>query len=458
MDRALALLCAALLVTAPAVLASPSRAAAQEEEARLLFERGNQHLARGLRARGRLRQRELSEALDAYLGVLRLGARTRNVVFNLALTLQELGRAEEAFNYYSEYLRSFDLSAADRAEGRRRLEALRGEVAVLSITSTPEGAAVRVDRRDLPVRGETPLEIAVSEGAHRVFLEAEGYEDAAAEATAAIGRTAEVAVELIPEPVPVQVIAPSRGRLTLDGEPITAGTSVPVAPGPHVVRLEMEGAPPVDRRFEVQPGSAPMVLELNAGGAAAGPRLALTLDEPAAVFLDNVQVGRGRRVEVPVTPGEHEVRVEARGFNPATHRFRADGEERLALNVDLGRRASTGGLTAGRTISAIVATLGLATGGVLLGLATDARGRWEDEVESTPRPGGEEAANRAGQDLERFTLGTDIAFGITAAVGTLAIVLLAVDPGEGEASSIEVAASPTAGGGALQARLRWGAR
>ncbi len=90
------LLGAALLWATPAT--------AQQEEAALLFERGNQHLARGLRTHGRTRSRELNEALDAYLGVLRLGARTRNVVFNVALALAELGRDDEAFNYFSEYL------------------------------------------------------------------------------------------------------------------------------------------------------------------------------------------------------------------------------------------------------------------------------------------------------------------------------------------------------------------
>src|SRR5690606_6726633 len=83
-------------------IAAPSPARAQAGEARVLFERGNQHLAAGLRGRGARRDRELQEALDAYLGVLRLGARTRNVVFNLGLVCQELGRANDAYNFYSE--------------------------------------------------------------------------------------------------------------------------------------------------------------------------------------------------------------------------------------------------------------------------------------------------------------------------------------------------------------------
>lgn len=462
MDRVLSFLFAALLVMATAVLADPDRAAAQEGEARLLFEQGNQHLARGLRARGRVRERELTEALDAYLGVLRLGARTQNVVFNLGLTLEELGRVSEAFNYYSEYLHAYELEEDDRAEGQRRLDSLRDRVAVLSIASTPEGAEVRVDRRDLPVRGNTPLEIAVSEGEHRVFLDAPGFEGGTMLAVAAIGQTTEVSIELTPEPVPVQVIAPSRGRLTLDGEPLTAGTTVPVTPGSHVVRLEVEGAVPEERRFEVQAGSPPMVLELSApAGTVSAPRLAVAIDVPAAVYLDDVPIGQGARVELPITPGDHVVRVEAPGFHPAERRFRAPPGGRVTLNVDLGRSVRTGALDAGRALAGVSAAIGLATGSVFLGLAADARPRYEDAIARqamNPTGAGETEARELARELEAYTIGTDVAFAITAAIGTVAVILIAIDPGTDETSSIELGAVPSAGGGILQARLRWGSR
>ena len=174
MDRASLSLLVALACTIPMLL-SPSSASAQEEEARILFEQGNEHLARGMRGPARRRAAALSEAVDAYLGVLRLGARTRNVIFNLGLASERLERHNDAFNYYAEYLRSFDLTADERAEGTRRLTAVRSEVAVLSIRSTPEGADVRIDRNDLPVRGQTPLELALPEGAHTVLLTHRGY-------------------------------------------------------------------------------------------------------------------------------------------------------------------------------------------------------------------------------------------------------------------------------------------
>lgn len=463
MNRVWLLFIAALWVAAPALLVRPAPAAAQEEEARLLFERGNQHLARGLRARGARRDRELNEALDAYLGVLRLGARTRNVVFNLALTLEELGRDDEAFNYYSEYLRTFDLAEDERAEGQRRLDSIRERVAVIAVTSTPPGAEVRVDRRDLPVRGRTPIELAVPAGAHRVILTREGFEPATAEATATTGETRAVEVALSAAPVPVQVIAPSGGTLMLDGEVIVAGRAVPVAPGSHVVRLELPGAPPVERRFEVQAGAAPMVLELGAGSTAAEPggtRLSVAIDRASVVYLDDLLVGRGSQIEIPVAPGEHRLRVEAPGANPATHELRVAGGEPLSLRVELGDRPSQGGLIAGRVITGVLATLGLAAGVTALVLANDAHEYWQDGLERNQAgmPGfGEAELLARAEQLERATLAVDLAWSITAVIGAVSVVLLAVDLGPGEESTVEVAASPAPGGGTLSASLRWGA-
>lgn len=436
-----ALLALALLSAAP-VLSAPSSAAAQEEEARLLFERGNQHLTAGLRARGRRRTRELEQALDAYLGVLRLGARTRNVVFNLGITLQELDRPEEAFNYFSEYLRSFDLSAEDRAAGEQRLEALRPEVAVLRIESTPPGAAVRVDRRDLPPRGTTPLEIAVAPGTRRLILSLDGYGEARAEATVAVGSRADVAATLSPEPVSVQVIAPGGGRLTLDDREIVAGRAVEVAPGAHVVRLEVEGAAPVERRFEVAAGSDPMVLELSATGPGpSGPRVALDIDTPAQVFLDGLQVGAGMQVEIPASPGDHEVRVVAPGRRDAVQRISLTGQERLHLDVTLGRGGGGGGLIAGRVVTAILALGGLGAGVALLAAESDAWSAWQNDYT-------EENADR----LAQIQLGVDVTWSITAAVGLTALVLLFVD--EGADSTVELGVAPAPGGGALALRGR----
>ncbi|MEZ4341000.1 MAG: PEGA domain-containing protein, partial [Sandaracinaceae bacterium] len=430
------LLAAALLALAPA-----SPADAQEEEARLLFERGNGHLAAGMRARGARRTRELSEALDAYLGVLRLGARTRNVVFNLALTLQELGREAEAFNYYSQYLHEFELSAEDRTAGQERVDAIRPRVAVASITSTPAGAEVRVGRRDLPVRGTTPLELALPAGQHTLIFSLDGFEDTTAEVTVAVGRSSVVAAELVGRPVAVQFIAPGGGRLLLDGVEVQAGRSIAVRPGAHLVRLELPNAPPVERHFEVQPGGEPMNLTLAPGGPAGTSRVVLEANAETEVYLDGMPVGRGAHVEFPALPGDHTVRVEAPGRTTASQSVTLAPDQTVALTATLGERASTGGLYAGRGITGVIAALGLIGASVTTGLAFDLRDQW-DALLARQRDNGGDAMEltRIADELEAAALAADILWGITAAVGTAAIVLLIVDPGSDGASTIEVAA------------------
>ncbi|MBX3273535.1 MAG: PEGA domain-containing protein [Sandaracinaceae bacterium] len=431
------------------------RAAAQEGEARLLFERGNQHLAAGMRARGARRDRELSEALDAYLGVLRLGARTRNVLFNLGLTLQELRREAEAFNYFSQYLREFELSAEERAAGQERVDAMRPRLAVASITSTPPGAEVRVGRRDLPARGTTPLELALPPGPHELLFSRAGYEDARASVNVDVGHTAIVAVELSGEPVAVQFIAPGGGRLLLDGAEIAAGRAVRVAPGPHLVRLELPNEPPVERRFEVPPGGEPMHISLGAGSAAGAARVVVSANVEAQVFLDGMAVGRGDRVELPAPPGEHVVRVEAAGRHTATRSITLAADQTLALDVTMGEEVSAGGLYAARGVTGALAAFSLIGAAVATGAAVDLRGEWDRRIAAQPADGSEarELEDLADR-LEVAAIATDVLWSVTAVMGTIAIALLIVDPGTDTPSTIELAAQPLPFGGALALRGR----
>ena len=449
MNRALLILStllAALLLVAPA-----SRVHAQEEEARLLFEQGNHHLARGMRSRGARRTRELQGALDAYLGVLRLGARTRNVVFNLALVLEELGRTPEAYNRYSQYLREFELSDEDRAAGQQRLDSLRPQVAVVSIESTPPGAEVRVDREDLPLRGTTPLELALPPEAHTLYFGLAGFEPTTAAVTVAIGQTARVSVTLTGLPVAVQFIAP-RGRLLLDGEPIEAGRAVPVAPGSHTVRLEVPGSVAVERSFEVQPGSAPMAIHLSAEAPAEG-EVQLALDVDGQVSLDGIAVGGGRRVRLSALTGEHVLRIEAPGYNRLEHPFTMETGQSLSFSAHLGQHVEAGGLDVGRAVMVGLTIAGAIGASLMTAHAYDLRAQWDTGIEPPTNNGPQEQAlEQLADRLEGAALGADLLWGLTIAAGTIGVVLFIVDPGTESESTIELVAEPVARGGALSAR------
>jgi len=210
------------------LLASPSATVAQSSsenaEARVYFEEGNRLFEQATRAPAAQRTELLQRSLEAYVDSLRI-VRSRNALFNAAIVLGELGRNDEAFNYFSEYLTIEGLTEADRENATARQDALRTEVAVLQVTSQPEGALLWVDRKDLAPRGETPIELALPPGEHRAFVEKEGFEPVERTQTMVRGVTTVLALALlpvvvepvepepVPEPVPEPMAEPSRPRL-----------------------------------------------------------------------------------------------------------------------------------------------------------------------------------------------------------------------------------------------------
>ncbi len=185
-------------------LTSPSISAAQgtseNAEARVYFQEGNRLYEQASSARGTQRTTLLQRSLEAYVDSLRI-VRSRNALFNAAIVLGELGRNDESFNYFGEYLRIEELPAADREDATRRRNALRSEIAVLQVTTEPEGALLWVDRKDLASRGETPIELALPPGEHRTFTEKEGYTSVERTQNAVLGQTVVLALSLVPIPV-----------------------------------------------------------------------------------------------------------------------------------------------------------------------------------------------------------------------------------------------------------------
>ncbi len=215
-------------------LMSPSSSAAQgtseNAEARVYFQEGNRLYAQATEARGAQRTTLLQRSVEAYVDSLRI-VRSRNALFNAAIVLGELGRNDESFNYFGEYLRIEGLASADREEATRRRDELRSEVAVLQVTTEPGGALLWVDRKDLAPRGETPIELALPPGEHKTFIEKDGYISIERTQKAVQGETAVMELVLLPLPIePVvpepalEPIAPTRPRLRNAAIGTAAGT------------------------------------------------------------------------------------------------------------------------------------------------------------------------------------------------------------------------------------------
>ena len=240
-------------------LGSPPLATAQSTsenaEARVYFEEGNRLYEQANRASAAQRTTLLQRSLEAYVDSLRI-VRSRNALFNAAIVLGELGRNDESFNYFSEYLRIEGLPAEDREDASRRRDALRSEVAVLEVTTEPAGALLWVDRKDLAARGETPIELALPPGEHRTFIEKDGYQPVERAEQIVRGETVVFTVHLSPlpakpilEPEPEPELGePPRPRLrnaaigTAAGTLATAGVAIGLSVRARTLRDEYDQA------------------------------------------------------------------------------------------------------------------------------------------------------------------------------------------------------------------------
>ena len=163
-------------------------------------------------------------------------------------------------------------AATPRAEPRPAAPAVRGR---LLVGSRPAGARVILGGR---ARGETPLTIEnLPLGAHELTVSHEGYQPATRRVTlteaspsrrlvVSLSRRAEAprapaaaapsaAKASAAEPTTVEVLSrPAGARVYIDGRPVgtTPFTSAPLAPGPHLVHLELAGH---------RPWSSPVTLE-----------------------------------------------------------------------------------------------------------------------------------------------------------------------------------------------------
>src|SRR5205085_7641212 len=121
------------------------------------------------------------------------------------------------------------------------LKRLRPSLALLQVESTPEGATVFVDRRDLGARGQTPVTLAMPPGRMTVMVELAGFRPVEQTVTLAVGRTALVQPQLdrIYGAVAIEG-EPAGYEVRLEGQPDPlplAQGKAKVVPGAHILTI-----------------------------------------------------------------------------------------------------------------------------------------------------------------------------------------------------------------------------
>ena len=296
------------------------------------------HFKRGM---GLVAKRKYGNALAAFFTSNRLSPNP-SAAFNIARCLELLGHLDEAFSYYSELaIRAPD--ERDRADAAGALERVVPKVSRLHVRTTPPGATIYVDRKNLGEFGRSPRLFAAPAGEHELQIELDGYYPASRPVELARGALSEVEVSLKRIVGTLAVISTPPGAIVRlagegEGEAVLGVTpaELELPPGRHELVLELEGHEPAhtaatvaaEARSEVSVALDPLPPPTG--------RLTVTANYPGSLLeLDERTAGFTPAVLDDVPVGEHRVVVSRDGFRPWTGTIGISREAPLWATVAL---------------------------------------------------------------------------------------------------------------------------
>ena len=295
---------------AVALAPAGARADGTADEAELHFRMGAKAFARG----------DYEGALAHFLHCNRL-APNRNVLFNIATAFEQLKRYVDAHRYYVEALEG-EADPSARAATVAGVARVRPHVAVLDVETTPPGATIYIDRKDLGSQGRAPRPFALPAGRYRVIAELDGYEPAVSEPVyVVLGGEKKVALALsrIVGTVHVAVEGGVSAAVRVDDERGSVACRAPcdldLPPGAHELYFAAPG-------FRAEPRTVSVTARGRTNTTAAlrplTGSIVLTADEPGAVVqVDGKPAGFTPVVIEGVAVGKRHVRVEKHDFEPA---------------------------------------------------------------------------------------------------------------------------------------------
>lgn len=281
------------------------------------------------------REGDYEAALEHLLHSNRL-APNRNVVFNIARCYEKLGQFDQAYRHYADYV-ALETDPAMRVEAEAALNRISGQVALVRVESSPPGATVYVDRKDLGARGVTPLTLALPPGQRQLILELEGHKPNAVTAELAKGKKVEATGSL--ERILGTVVlegGPPGADVHLereDGERVGSSPGeLRLPPGRHVLVITMPGYRP---QREVVTVTADEVTRARVSMAVLSGALVVNAVEQGATIKVDDEVKGFTPAVIELPAGDHIVKVEAPGFRPFEERVRIEADGRATVDVSL---------------------------------------------------------------------------------------------------------------------------
>jgi outer membrane receptor protein involved in Fe transport len=261
---------------------------------------------------------EFTAALEHFLASNRL-VPNRNVMFNIARAYEQLGRFPDAYRYY------IDATRGDAGDGKLQrdvtaaLARIGSRVAVMTIETSPPGATIFLDRRDLGSVGTSPAQLGLKAGTYTVIAEFPGYVPATlGGVTIAVGDARPIKLELARILGQVELSGEPETRVRIDDERGAVACILPCSldlpPGPHIAYFERPG-------FTVSPQSFTVVenktVRSSANAVAVVGSLLVAADEPNALIeIDGRPLGFTPAVIPNIPIGHRKVRVSLRGYQP----------------------------------------------------------------------------------------------------------------------------------------------
>jgi len=272
-------------------------------------------------------------ALEHFLTSNRL-VQNKNVLFNIARSYEQLKSYPEAFRYYS-----LALDGETNADTRAKIENAVGQikqfVAVLRIVTSPAGATLYIDRRDLGARGLSPQVLGLAPRKYTLIAEHAGYEPAQVEIpTTSAGQELSLTLELKPILGSVQFGGEPGATATVKDQPGAPSCEVPcalvLATGSYVASLSRPGFRGAEIPFTVQAHERTLLkahLDAIVGTAVIGT------DEPGALVEVDGKASGFTPAILSLPAGPHQIRLSLKGFRSEEWRVivRPNGEEQARV-------------------------------------------------------------------------------------------------------------------------------
>ncbi len=276
---------------------------------------------------------DFTGALQHFLASNRL-VPNRNVMFNIARAYEQLGRFPDAYRYYVDAQRGEGADTKLKTDVTAALARIGPRVAVISVDTTPPGATVFLDRRDLGSVGSTPAQLGLKGGTYTIVVELEGYEPQSIEkTTVAVGETRPLKVDLVRITGKVDLSGTAGASVRIDDEHGPVACVVPCSldlpPGAHIAYFERPGFTVAPQTFTIV---ARQTVRTAATSVAVVGSLLVSADEPNALIeIDGKAFGFTPAVIPNVPVGNRTVRVSLRGYQPVVR----DIEIRTNSQTDL---------------------------------------------------------------------------------------------------------------------------